>query len=523
MSLRKDLTVLAAFLAPLAFTNVAVDIGEQVLNRTLSKGKNAVATLAGFGLAYTLMKFFTGPLQEAKHLGLVLVVDHGSRKRATALVVCGGLLTAVFLAAMGWTRLGVWVIEDLHGVDAETGRAAYESLLSLSVYPLLDGMSYLYAGTLLRQGRSAIVGTASLSDIAAQVVTAASLIHTPLICQRPLVVPVLAAYFGVVVRLTINLVAYWKKVRCVLPVMAENSAGVRRMIFFLWPLWLVMFMQRLSRPLVNLLVARSMMDSGKKAADRAVAILSVTYPVAHLPYGWLNEIRAVSPTFRRHRDDRLPMSGRTVSRFALLCFCTSAAAMIILFWLPGVAEAVLTSVNGISGDLAAGCVAPLHIFSFFPVPVSLRAHLTGWLTLRQQTKAVAPSAPMRIVVITAMLFVLPALGVRGATMGIAALFSGFLIESLLVLAGTLWVRRRWRRRRRGGRQSLKESGQDASLANSGDLTDQTAASETVALVPTGVTNGDDAAAIVDDVYLKLRTASTHSAPHQEEEEEEVEL
>ena len=55
-----------------AFTNIAVDIGEQVLNRSISKGKNAVVTLAGFGLAYTLMKFFTGPLQESKHLGLYL-------------------------------------------------------------------------------------------------------------------------------------------------------------------------------------------------------------------------------------------------------------------------------------------------------------------------------------------------------------------------------------------------------------------------------------------------------------------
>lgn len=34
---------------------------------------------------------------------------------------------------------------------------------------------------------------------------------------------------------------------------------------------------------------------------QAVAILTATYPVGHMPYGWLTEIRAVYPAFDKVR------------------------------------------------------------------------------------------------------------------------------------------------------------------------------------------------------------------------------
>lgn len=35
---------------------------------------------------------------------------------------------------------------------------------------------------------------------------------------------------------------------------------------------------------------------------QAVAILTATYPVGHMPYGWLTEIRAVYPAFDKVRS-----------------------------------------------------------------------------------------------------------------------------------------------------------------------------------------------------------------------------
>lgn len=43
---------------------------------------------------------------------------------------------------------------------------------------------------------------------------------------------------------------------------------------------------------------------------QAVAVLTATYPVGHMPYGWLTELRAVYPAF-----DKVP---NTVSCRALM-------------------------------------------------------------------------------------------------------------------------------------------------------------------------------------------------------------
>ncbi|CAI8026760.1 Progressive ankylosis protein homolog [Geodia barretti] len=72
---RSDYYVLTRFLFPLSFTVIAVDIGEQFLNRSLAQSANVVNVLAAFGLSFIIVKVFSGVLGEIRHAGLVLVHD----------------------------------------------------------------------------------------------------------------------------------------------------------------------------------------------------------------------------------------------------------------------------------------------------------------------------------------------------------------------------------------------------------------------------------------------------------------
>ena len=38
------------------------------------------------------------------------------------------------------TQLGVWLIEDLHGVSSKVSQLTHSALLYLSVYPLIDAV-----------------------------------------------------------------------------------------------------------------------------------------------------------------------------------------------------------------------------------------------------------------------------------------------------------------------------------------------------------------------------------------------
>ena len=149
----------------------------------------------------------------------------------------------------------------------------------------------------------------------------------------------------------------------------------------------------------------------------------------HLPYGWLNEIRNLPSAFKEVGD-----SLYSIRRFAAGCGLVSFGLMVGLFWTP-VRDIILGTFIGVEAELASQAAVPLIIFSCFPFAVATRAYLHGVCLLERRTKAMAPSAPSRIGAILMMLTLLPLLGVHGATLGVAALFSGFVGETLVVWWG----------------------------------------------------------------------------------------
>ena len=62
----------------------------QFLNRSIANAANVVNTLAAFGLAYVIIKFFVGILEEVKQVGVVLVHDRpGFHKFLVCVFVMG--------------------------------------------------------------------------------------------------------------------------------------------------------------------------------------------------------------------------------------------------------------------------------------------------------------------------------------------------------------------------------------------------------------------------------------------------
>jgi hypothetical protein len=184
---------------------------------------------------------------------------------------------------------------------------------------------------------------------------------------------------------------------------------------------------------------------------QAVAVLTASYPLGHLPYGWLNSLKPVSPAFQQKssHSNRPHIAGKKIAVFCASCLGVSAAVSFVVGWIPGVSVGILVNVVDIPHHLALLCVTPLRIFAFFCFTVSIRASLTGWLIFNHQTKLVAPSGFIRLAATISSLLILPSLGLTGADNGIASLFSGFFTEMLAVVVGATsfatYKRCRWRR------------------------------------------------------------------------------
>jgi hypothetical protein len=413
---------LTRFLLPLVLMMVVQELGTQVLNGGMARLPRATETLASFGLAWFLVSFLTTTMLQTRQLGLVLVDGRQAFKRVQWFVLLFGLLLGAILAGLALTPVGNWVIEDLHGVNQSLGTLAQTSILWLIPIPLLRGLAWFHSGLLLRIRRTGVVSLAMLASMAASTLAVFALLPAGFVQADPIRLPIMVIYAGAVAELIVVSFGNWRNADHLLRGRGSELSFFSILRFF-WPLALIMAIQGLSRPLINLFVAR------ESSGTEALAVLTITYALGLLPYGWLNEIRSL-PTAFQDREDSLTH----IRRFAIGCGLLSFGIMVLLFWTP-VRDYILGTLLGLDADLAAAAAMPLVVFAFFPLVVMARAYLHGVGLFERRTQAMAPSAPARIVAVLIALVILPTMEVYGATRGVAALLFGFIIETVVVWWG----------------------------------------------------------------------------------------
>ena len=317
---------LTKFILPLAITAIVMELGSQVLNAGMARAPAATTTLAAYGLAWGLILFLTAPLAQAKELGLALVNDGAAFRVVRRFVVLLGVALMAGLASLTLTPLGGLAIEKLHAIDAELGAVVRIALFWLIPYPLLRGYVLFHAGVLLRVRHTERVSYATLSNLGVSILAVFGLVLVPWIQRQPILLPILVTYIGTVTELAVLLTGVAQHGGPITHKPRPASAppvtlvGVVR---FFWPLALIMIVQEVSRPVINLFVARG------PDATNALAILAVLYTLGRIPYGWLNDIRSLAPAFRDEANGR-----HYIKRFAVACGVVSLTMMVVLFWTP---------------------------------------------------------------------------------------------------------------------------------------------------------------------------------------------
>jgi hypothetical protein len=410
------------FLLPLILTMVVYNLSTQFLNGGMARMPRALETLAAYGLAWGLADFIISPLLQVRQLGLALVDSVCSKRRVLLFVIVCSTGLGALLALLGLTALGDWVVGGLHQVEGTLLAAALTALWGLALVPLLEGVNRLYSGILMRSRHTEVITYATLARIGASIGGVFALLPTPFIQDQPILLPLIVTYLGEGADLAVIYWGYRRYVKGELPIAKPEDMSLGFIGRFFWPLAMVMAIQGGSRPVINLFVARG--GEGKEA----LAVLAVVYSLAHMPYGWVNELRSLPVAFRQGEENQ-----RSIRLFSLGCGLVSFASMVTLFWTP-LRDFILANLIGLEQDLVALCRWPLFWFSFFPLAVMVRAYWHGMALLQRRTQVLAPSGPARIGIIVLLMLALPH-DIPGATRGIMALLSGFMLEMAVVWWG----------------------------------------------------------------------------------------
>jgi progressive ankylosis protein len=421
------------FLAPLILAMVAQELSVQFLNGGMARMPQAVETLAAFGLAYGLVILITGPLHQSRQLGLAMIDNLTQLHTGTRTIITIGLGMSLITAMLGLPGPGRWIVEDLHGIDADLADQAQAALRWLVPLPLVDGMARYCSGLLARARRTDIVSASGLAGIVVRITAVFALLDMEFVASQPILLPVAVTALGSMTECLVLVAGHLRFSRPSLPE-AGPPVTVTAIIAFLWPLAVIMLFQGASRPLINLVVSRG------SDATQSLAVLTIVYALGHIHYGWTNEIRSLAPAFRDEKGHLFH-----IRRFAVACCAISFALALVLFWTP-IRGYLLLDLIGVEPGLAELCVVPLMIFSFFPFAVTLRSYYHGVGLMHRVTDVMAWSGPCRLIAIVAVLAMLSLTGLAGATIGVAALLCGFIAET----AAVAWsVRRRVRIRDSG--------------------------------------------------------------------------
>ncbi len=435
------------FLLPLVITELIYELGIQVINGGIARVPRPTETLAAYGIAWGLTSFLAGTVSQTRQMSMVLVRDRATFHTVFRCVAGFGGVHLFLLACLAFTPVGLWVIDELHAVDPTLGSMVRRALGYLLPLPLLVGITRFLSGLLLRVRRTDVISYAMMAGISMSVVAVFVFLPTPTVQNDPILLPVLATYFGVLTEMGVIIYGYRRFVRRSLgragglaggsakADAGEESVGRKPyplsagyVLRFYWPLAVTIGIQALSRPIINLFVARG------ADGTESLAVLTIVYALAHLPYGWLNELKNLPPAFQRQDPD-----ARIIRRFTAVCGLISFGSMALMFWTP-VRFFLLETLIGVDHDFAVRCTVPLIIFSFFPLAVTIRSYLHGIALRDHRTGAIAPSGPARAGAIVIVVNLLALFDLYGAIRGVAALYSGFVVETLVV---------RWRMGRSG--------------------------------------------------------------------------
>lgn len=412
---------IARFILPLSLTSLIITLSHSVVNAGVARTADPEVALAAYALARSLVMLIENPMFMVRQTVVSLVKDIPSFVKVSRFVYYLSGAITLFLAILGFTRLGYWVLTNIMGASPQIAKQAHLSLAILFLLPLTTVCRNVYHGVAIIARRTVLVPYSTVLRLGVMSITIFSLAH---FSNLPGAISASISFVGAfcVEALVMRFKArpLLKGKRFVAEQEAETLTYPTISRFFL-PLVVTTFVATLFAPLVNTGLARSINP------EIALAAFAVGHSLSLLVLGPVNMLHQCTLTFTRPgASDAYRRAKEFSAGFAIICTLILAGVSF-----SPMGSWILSNLMGVSWEIEIAALEVIRIMSLLPLLFGWREYIWGIMMQQKQTKIIGTAKAVNLVVVVSSLIVLLLIGrVNPAACGAWAMVFGELADCL---------------------------------------------------------------------------------------------
>jgi O-antigen/teichoic acid export membrane protein len=408
--------VAVVFFVPLILSTELHQLSHSLVHAFLARLGDPITTLAAFSVAFAFNTTFSGIVSVETQAGMSYITDKPSFWRVARFYFAVSLVPFFLIEAVALTPLGDWLFGELMRASAEVTRLAKLAAAIMALWIFPNQVRNLATALCMMHRRTLPISYSTIIRLISQ---ALMLLVLPFWMEGAV-----AGAASLVGCMTVEaLYMYWvsRDYYAELPAGGGEKASYRQMWGFSWPLMITQITENGVTFVINFFLGRL------ANPDLALAAFGVVNALNSLVASPLRNLVQTAQALVHSRHDL-----RVMLQFAHRVTLVYVMLVGALFYTP-MRDVILSGIMGLPGHLSHYATPGVQMLLLVVIVWGYASLLRGLLAAMRQTRAIAGSAVIRLLVVTAVGSVtLIAPHLNGAAVGVAAVGAAFLAEALIL-------------------------------------------------------------------------------------------
>ena len=404
------------FFVPLILTTELHQLSHALVHAFLARLGDPTTTLAAFSIAFAFNTTFSGIISVGTQAGMSYITDKRSLWRIARFYFFVSVVPFVLIETIALSPLGDWLFGRMMGASAEVTRLAKAAAAVMGLWIFPNQIRNLATALCMMHRRTLLISHSTIVRLVSQ---ALMLMVLPFWMEGA--VAGAASLIGCMTVEAIYMVWVSRPFYAELPATGGEQASYRQMWVFSWPLMVTQITENGVTFVINFFLGRL------ANPDLALAAFGVVTALKSLVASPLRNLVQTAQALVHSRHDM-----RMMLRFTHRLTLVYGVIVAFLFYTP-LRDVILSGIMGLPPKLSSYATPGVQMILLVVIVWGYSSLFRGLLSAMRQTRAIAGSAVIRLLVVIAVGSVtLIAPQLNGAAVGVAAVGFAFLAEVLIL-------------------------------------------------------------------------------------------